>query len=161
MTLSKQQAAERMGMKPEEIVSVEETGEGVLVTTHDGVTSTLTDDGLVVTDTGKGEVVATQAEDGEPSELLREPGTVQDPVVTAASTIPKDTNVVSVPTVPGNDGPPVVEDPDGGEVPTGSIDEVLTWVGDDTDKADRALRAEQAKDKPRSTLVERLTALKG
>jgi hypothetical protein len=45
-------------------------------------------------------------------------------------------------------------------VPTGTIDAVLAWVGDDTDRASRALTAEQAKgDKARKTLVEALTAL--
>jgi hypothetical protein len=45
-------------------------------------------------------------------------------------------------------------------VPTGTVDAVLAWVGDDTDRAGRALTAEQAKgDKARKTLVEALTAL--
>lgn len=46
-----------------------------------------------------------------------------------------------------------------GEVPTGSAEEVLTWVGDDTDRARAALAAEQAASKPRTTLVDKLTKL--
>lgn len=49
------------------------------------------------------------------------------------------------------DGPPV----------DGTIDQLMAWVGDDPDKADAALAAEQAKDKPRSTVVKRLAALAG
>lgn len=37
--------------------------------------------------------------------------------------------------------------------------EVLDWVGDDRDRAAEALEAEQAKDKPRSTLVKQLEKL--
>jgi hypothetical protein len=39
--------------------------------------------------------------------------------------------------------------------------EVLAWVGDDPDRADEALAAEQAKDSPRSTLVKQLEKLAG
>jgi hypothetical protein len=57
--------------------------------------------------------------------------------------------------------PPVVESPpDPDAVPTGTIDDVLAWVGDDNDRAARALEAEQAKgDQARSTLVAKLTAM--
>lgn len=45
------------------------------------------------------------------------------------------------------------------EVPTGSADKVLAWVGDDTDRAAKALAAEQAAKRPRKGLVDALTAL--
>jgi hypothetical protein len=49
---------------------------------------------------------------------------------------------------------------DAGEPPVdGTIDDLMTWVGDDKARATQALAAEQAKDKPRSTVVKRLTAL--
>lgn len=35
----------------------------------------------------------------------------------------------------------------------------MTWIGDDRARAAQALAAEQAKDKPRSTVVKRLSAL--
>ncbi|MFF9279516.1 hypothetical protein [Streptomyces griseosporeus] len=38
-----------------------------------------------------------------------------------------------------------------------SVPDILTWVGDDPERAAEALRLEQAKDKPRSTLVTQLT----
>jgi hypothetical protein len=53
-------------------------------------------------------------------------------------------------TAPGEDG--------GGEqdltVPTGTINEIKAWVGDDKEKAQAALDAENAKESPRSTLVD-------
>jgi hypothetical protein len=45
----------------------------------------------------------------------------------------------------------------GGEVPAGNIASVQTWVGDDQDRARRALTAEQAATKPRTSLVAWLT----
>lgn len=41
-------------------------------------------------------------------------------------------------------------------VPTGNIQDVLTWVGDDSARAQRALDAERASDSPRTTLVTEL-----
>lgn len=41
-------------------------------------------------------------------------------------------------------------------VPTGNIQDVLTWVGDDSARAQRALDAERAADAPRTTLVTEL-----
>lgn len=35
--------------------------------------------------------------------------------------------------------------------------EVLAWVGDDPERAEQALEAEEARDKPRSTLIRDLT----
>jgi hypothetical protein len=52
-------------------------------------------------------------------------------------------------------------DPDG-DVPDGTVAAVLSWVGDDTDRARSALDAESAKgDRARKTLVDALTALTG
>lgn len=41
----------------------------------------------------------------------------------------------------------------------GTIDQLMTWVGNDPARAGQALAAEQAKDKPRSTAVKLLAAL--
>ena len=49
----------------------------------------------------------------------------------------------------GGDEPPV----------DGTIDDLMAWVNDDPERAGRALAAEQAKDKPRSTVVKRLAVL--
>jgi hypothetical protein len=67
------------------------------------------------------------------------------------------------PTPPG----PEPKDPEGGsreqddgEPPLdGTVDQLMQWVGEDTDRATRALAAEQARERPRSTLVKRLEAL--
>lgn len=44
-------------------------------------------------------------------------------------------------------------------VPTGKIPAIMAWVGDDKERAQKALDAENATDKPRSTLVAELTEL--
>jgi hypothetical protein len=59
---------------------------------------------------------------------------------------------------------PPKEKPDPGAPPAeldidGTAADVLAWVGDDQERADEALEAEQAKDKPRSTLVKQLEKL--
>lgn len=51
-----------------------------------------------------------------------------------------------------------VLDPDGPPV-EGTIDTLMTWVGEDPERAARALAAEQAKDKPRSTAIKLLGGL--
>jgi hypothetical protein len=43
-----------------------------------------------------------------------------------------------------------------GGVPSGSIDKVLAWVGDDSGRARQALDAEQGRDEPRQSLISRL-----
>lgn len=63
------------------------------------------------------------------------------------------------------DGTPIAEPEaakaavDSDEVPAGSIAVVLAWVGEDRDRAIRALDAEQASEKPRKSLVTALEAL--
>ena len=58
--------------------------------------------------------------------------------------------------VPEKSSEPAPAD-DGDEPPVdGTIDDLMTWVDGDKDRAARALAAEQAKDKPRSTVIKRL-----
>jgi len=61
----------------------------------------------------------------------------------------------------GPDGGASREDTEVGDVPPteGTIEDLMTWVGDDAGRAALALQAEQAKEKPRSTVVKRLGAL--
>lgn len=55
---------------------------------------------------------------------------------------------------------PVDTPEDGDEPPVdGTIDDLMAWVNDDRERAAAALAAEQAKDKPRSTVVKRLTSM--
>jgi hypothetical protein len=61
----------------------------------------------------------------------------------------------AAPAAPVEEPKPAVEE----AVPEGSIKEVLAWVGSDTDKAKRALDAENSSDDPRKTLVKSLTEL--
>lgn len=42
------------------------------------------------------------------------------------------------------------------EVPSGTISELKTWIGDDIERARAALEVEMAKEQPRVTLVEYL-----
>jgi len=46
-----------------------------------------------------------------------------------------------------------------GEVPTGSADDVLAWVGDDVERARQALAVEGGREKPRQGLTTKLLAL--
>ena len=46
-------------------------------------------------------------------------------------------------------------------VPTGSVDDVISWVGEDADRAALALEAENSKPSPRKTLVAALNEVVG
>jgi hypothetical protein len=60
------------------------------------------------------------------------------------------------PSEPGEQ--PSEQPSEGDDVPSGTIDEVLGWVGDDHDRAQRALDAERA-GQNRSTLITQLEAI--
>jgi hypothetical protein len=47
------------------------------------------------------------------------------------------------------------------DVPSGNIDQVLEWVGDDADRAKRALDAEEVSEKPRVSLMDSLETMLG
>lgn len=55
-------------------------------------------------------------------------------------------------------GTTVVESDNHNEIPknVNTIKEILEWVGEDQDKAILVLESEEASDKPRTTLVEKL-----
>ncbi|MFF4536547.1 hypothetical protein [Streptomyces aureus] len=58
------------------------------------------------------------------------------------------------------DAPAADNEPADGELDIeATAADVLDWVGDDPERASEALAAEQAKDKPRSTLVKQLEKL--
>lgn len=113
--------AQQMGMKSREIVAAREVDGGLAVTTHDGVTSLLTEDGKVQEYAPPPLEVAKQ----ELAELVQQPPAT------------------------------------GSAVPEGSEKEVLDWVGEDRDRAGRALEREQGQDKPRKGLVDKLQKLAG
>jgi len=56
----------------------------------------------------------------------------------------------------GQDNPDSSDD--SSDVPQGSVDEVLAWVGDDRDRASRALEAERS-GQQRTTLIAKLEAI--
>ncbi|PYC83448.1 hypothetical protein C7C46_08940 [Streptomyces tateyamensis] len=68
----------------------------------------------------------------------------------------------SEPDPEGGDGQPPAEpvDPSGLDI-AGTIDTVLSWVGEDPARARHALEVEQARDGARATLVNRLQQLAG
>lgn len=51
------------------------------------------------------------------------------------------------------------ESSDPNAVPQGTVPEVMTWVGDDKERAQKALDAEQANERPRKGLVSSLEEL--
>lgn len=54
----------------------------------------------------------------------------------------------------------VDDEPDSGELDVdGTVADVLAWVGEDPQRAEQALAAESAKDKPRATLLAALAKL--
>jgi hypothetical protein len=108
--LTVEQAAKRLGMKPSEIVSVDQVDGGAAVTTHDASVTLIAHGGGLVFGWEPGEA-DDQADDGAQDEA----------------------------------------GPVAGKVPT--VAEVLAAVGEDPDKATAALAEEQARDKPRPTLV--------
>lgn len=65
-----------------------------------------------------------------------------DPEQPAPTPVAQETSAIG----DDGDGPPV----------EGTIDTLMTWVGDDPERAAAALVAEQAKDKPRATVIKRL-----
>jgi hypothetical protein len=58
-----------------------------------------------------------------------------------------------------DDGGPGADSPSGELDIDATADEVMAWVDEDPDRAVQALEAEQARDKPRSTLVKKLEKL--
>lgn len=55
--------------------------------------------------------------------------------------------------------PVVAKDANPEDVPVGTVPEVMTWVGDDPVRAQKALDVEVENDKPRKGLVEQLTEM--
>jgi hypothetical protein len=55
--------------------------------------------------------------------------------------------------------PIVAKDADPNDVPSGTVPEILTWVGEDKERAQRALEVENADEKPRKGLIKALSEL--
>jgi hypothetical protein len=55
-----------------------------------------------------------------------------------------------------NDGSPEPVEPAANAVPDGTVAEINDWVGDNTDRAQQALDAEEKREKPRVSLLNSL-----
>ena len=137
MSLSKAEAAARLGVPEREVLDVADAEGDYRVSTTDGVAYLVTDDGKVA-----------YLANYPPDTLfpVRKPPPAPEPT--------------------GEDGDEDDEgeggDEDGGEeeaVPDGAIGEVLAWVNRDQARAARALRAERDRQEPRQTLVVQLERL--
>lgn len=154
MSLSREDAAQKLGMKVEEIRDIRREGGEYVVTTHDGVETRVEGDELV-TETPRGDIVAEAGTAGEGPEVVADlrgdgqPGVVTEAMAQApageqrADTPPRDPAL------------------DGGDVPDGGAADVINWVGSDQQRARRALDVERGREKPRSTLIATLEKLKG
>lgn len=132
--MDKHEAGRVLGLADADVLSVEQTEDGARVTVRDGGDRLITDDG-----------VFALSDHPATAQLRRHEG---DPA-SAEDSEPYDPTQDDDPGDPGTD------------VPDGSADVVLTWVGDDAERAQRALAAEDKRDHPRSTLVAKLRALVG
>lgn len=136
MTHTHEQAARALGMKISEILEVRPAATGSVITTHDGVQNLLTDEGAVVP-LAPGALVAEHGPELEMPDA--------------------DKQAVSVEATKELAGQPPAE----GETPgsDATVEAVMQWVGEDTDRARQALENEQHRDKPRVTLVAALEKL--
>ena len=69
--------------------------------------------------------------------------------------------VVAVDELPAGEPAEDDDEPDGDDVPDGSAKEVLAWVGEDSDRAIRALEAEERRESPRKVLMGQLEKVVG
>ncbi|MCX5601621.1 hypothetical protein OOK29_26065 [Streptomyces phaeochromogenes] len=88
--------------------------------------------------------------DDEDQEVLEDTGETEPPHPPPGPSDPDDPGA-SVPP-PSSDGPAELD-------ADATVADVLAWVGEDQDRAAEALAAEQAKEKPRSTLVKALSEI--
>lgn len=154
--------AQLLGMKRREIRSVEDAGEeydgSIIVTTHDGQRTLVHADGT--TEPYDADATPTPAPQLHPAgpapqlvpgELV--PGTTTGDINTDGELVgdggQADELDGKTPPAPAVTAAPI--DPDA--VPAGNASVVLDWVGDDVDRARRALAAEQQASKPRGTVV--------
>jgi hypothetical protein len=140
MELSTEQAARRLGMKTSEVVGVEETDGGAVVTTHDGQRVVVTEDAVTPL------AVVLVGEAGP------ELAPAADAAVVAAD---EHERLQREAAAKGEGGEPPAEL----VVPEGPTQTVLDWVDNDPERAAAALADEQAKANPRSGLITALEKL--
>jgi hypothetical protein len=129
------EAAQLLGMKPEEVVAVD----GTVVRLHDGTRFDVDLAAGTYRQLPGDDPAATAPRDDEhPAEVPE----------TTESALEKAAGAADDPTAPD-------------AVPEGSADAVLAWAGTDPARAAAALAAERGREKPRSTLVTALEKLAG
>lgn len=160
--------AQALGMKTREIVHITPPVRdprlgrigwvGVIVKLHDDSIVFLADNGTVIHPIDVDNYVLV---DEEPDEDVDEhEGQVDDTENAGDGTPPEQ--VVNEVVDEQHEGQAVVVDEgqgDGEPVPDGNADAVLTWVGDDLDRARRALEAEGGREKPRVGVTAKLREL--
>lgn len=127
------EAATVLGMKDKEITDVAETPDGHVVTTHDGQRTLIHRDGSLTHGVAEPEVEVVGEVSDE--EAVRIAAHMNGEAVTEAGEAGDD------------------------EVPNGTAAEVLDWVGEDQDRAERALHLEMKSPNQRTTLVAKLSQL--
>jgi len=127
--VDRNEAAERIGMRPTEVLDVQELGEGHVVTTHDGQRVQITADGTV----------EPYDQEHAPQAWAREIG---DNAAAAEAS-----------------GEPIRPEMTERDVPTGDLEEVLAWVGTDPRRAALALQVESQRGDARADLLEMLETL--
>lgn len=137
MSLTRELAAQALGMKVREIVDIQHHRDGDLVTTHDGQVTVVDRDGTVrprpAGPASAGVSVQIEAEPAKPAKK---------------ATSKRSKKLEAEPSAPA----PL-------EVPDATPEEVLAWVGEDAARAAAALAAEEDRDEPREELIEALEKL--
>jgi hypothetical protein len=135
MSLTHEQAAQRLGMAVREVIDVVETDAGHVVTTHDDQRVLVTDDAVLP-------YTAAVLVGEHGPELATEAASAEDVAALHAK----------LQAAGDDEGQELV-------VPQGTADQVMEWVCDDPARAAAALKAEQAANSPRSGLIGRLEKL--
>lgn len=138
---TREEVVRLMGAKDREVDDVQETEDGTVVTVR-GTRTLIREDGSMVHGVDEPEVEVVEELSEEDAERIAAH-------VNGVELVGDGTGEALPPIDEDDPSAECVHDP----VPEGSIAAVLEWVGDDADKAARALDAELAKDAPRSTLV--------
>lgn len=179
--MTRDEAARAMGVAPSEIKQVEASAHGTLVWMKSGARRLIGDDGFYSVDdhSANAHLRRFQLPETDPVE---DPDGPDDEAALAASTVP-DGTVDEVLAWVGPDrrraaaaieaeaarGERVRPDllqalgdlgpQDSVDVPGGTVEEILAWVGEDQERALAALARERAKPGPRKSLIKRLEEL--
>jgi hypothetical protein len=144
--MDRYEAARALGVADADVVEVAETENGTEVEVRDGGRRLIRDDGVYAL----GDHPATRS-------LRRWPDTETAPAPAAGADGPADAD----PTAEAASDTPAASEADAESVPDGTAEDVLAWVGDDSDRAVAALEAEEKRDKPRGTLIAKLEKVVG